>query len=223
MLKKLYSELKTRKFDLLFEVFSIFLGLTAALWLDDYRDKKKEHEFNRKMIIDIRGEYKEIAKLEKETQINRKFVDTLHFFANKSFAEIENLNLYDKKLLDKIKIEQNGEFALIDLIKLTKSEFTDSAISNTSWQILANQNLTSIDFELIKILGEIENTQKTVEFQANRLVLKYSLYEPLSKYDLMGMTNVLANMENSRYYLIQNVKVFLEKTKSYETENYIKL
>ena len=39
----------------------------------------------------------------------------------------------------------------------------------------------------------------------------------------MGMTNVLANMENSRYYLIQNVKVFLEKTKSYETENYIKL
>ena len=165
MLKKLYSELKTRKFDLLFEVFSIFLGLTAALWLDDYRDKKKEHEFNRKMIIDIRGEYKEIAKLEKETQINRKFVDTLHFFANKSFAEIENLNLYDKKLLDKIKIEQNGEFALIDLIKLTKSEFTDSAISNTSWQILANQNLTSIDFELIKILGEIENTKKQLSFK----------------------------------------------------------
>lgn len=218
MLKKLISELKNRRFDILFEVFSLFLGLTAALWLDDYRDKKKENEFNKKMILNIRGEYKEIAKLDKETQINRKFVDTLNFFANKSFVEIENLNLYDKKLLERIKKEQNEKFALVDLIVLTKSDFNDSAISNTSWQILANQNLTSIDFELIKLLGDIENKRKTVEFQANRLVTKYNLYEPLNAYDLRGMTNVLANMENSRFYLIQNVKEFLAKTEKYEKE-----
>ncbi len=218
MLKKLFTELKTRKFDILFEVFSLFLGLTAALWLDDYRDKKKENEFNKKMILDIRGEYKGIAKSEKEVQINLKFVDTLSFFANKSFTEIEKLHLYDKQLLIKIKVEQSGKFSLVDIIKLTKSDFNDSAFSNTSWQILSNQNLTSIDFELIKVLGEIENTRKTVEFQTNRLVSKYNLYEPLNKYDLLGMTNVLANMENSRFYLIRNVKDFLEKTENYETK-----
>lgn len=218
MLKKLISELKNKRFDILFEVFSLFLGLTAALWLDDYRDKKKENEFNKRMILDIRGEYKEIAKLDKEIQINRKFVDTLSFFANKSFVEIENLNLYDKKLLAKIKKEQNGKFALVDIMILTKGNFNDSAISNTSWQILANQNLTSIDFELIKLLGEIESTRKTVEFQANRLVTKYNLYEPLNTYDLRGMTNILSNMENSRFYLIQNVKEFLVKTEKYEKE-----
>lgn len=218
MLKKLFTELKSRKFDIIFEVFSLFLGLTAALWLDDYRDKKKENEFNKKMILDIRGEYKDIAKLEKEAQINLKFVDTLSFFANKSFTEIEKLRLYDKQLLAKIKVEQSGKFSLIDIIKLTKSDFNDSAISNTSWQILSNQNLTSIDFELIKILGEIENTRKTVEFQTNRLVSKYNLYEPLNKYDLLGMTNVLANMENSRFYLIRNVKDFLAKTENYEAK-----
>lgn len=218
MLKKLFTELKSRKFDIIFEVFSLFLGLTAALWLDDYRDKKKENEFNKKMILDIRGEYKDIAKLEKEAQINLKFVDTLSFFANKSFSEIEKLHLYDEQLLAKIKVEQSGKFSLIDIIKLTKSDFNDSAISNTSWQILSNQNLTSIDFELIKILGEIENTRKTVEFQTNRLVSKYNLYEPLNKYDLLGMTNVLANMENSRFYLIRNVKDFLAKTENYEAK-----
>jgi hypothetical protein len=107
-------------------VFSLFLGLTAALWLDDYRDKKKENEFNKRMILDIRGEYQEIAKLDKEIQINRKFVDTLKFFANKSFVEIENLNLYDKKLLEKIKKEQNGKFALCALAfdkQLNKVDF----------------------------------------------------------------------------------------------------
>jgi hypothetical protein len=218
MLKTLISELKNKRFDILFEVFSLFLGLTAALWLDDYRDKKKENEFNKKLILDIRGEYKEIAKLDKEIQINRKFVDTLNFFTNKSFVEIENLNLYDKNLLAKIKKEQNGKFALVDIMILTKGAFNDSAISNTSWQILANQNLTSIDFELIKLLGEIESTRKTVEFQANRLVTKYNLYEPLNKYDLRGMTNVLANMENSRFYLIKNVKEFLAETEKYEKE-----
>lgn len=218
MLKKLISELKNKRFDILFEVFSLFLGLTAALWLDDYRDKKKENEFNKKMILDIRGEYKEIAKMDKEIQINRKFVDTLKFFANKSFVEIENLNLYDKKLLEKIKKEQNGKFALVDFFALTKINFNDSAIYNTSWQILSNQNLTSIDFELIKLLGEIENTRKAVEFQANRLVMKYNLYEPLNTYDLRGMTNILSNMENSRFYLIQNVKDFLAKTEQYEKE-----
>ncbi len=218
MLKKLISELKNRRFDILFEVFSLFLGLTAALWLDDYRDKKKENEFNKRMILDIRGEYKEIAKLDKEIQINRKFVDTLKFFANKSFVEIENLNLYDNKLLAKIKKQQNGKFALVDIIILTKGNFNDSAISNTSWQILANQNLTSIDFELIKLLGVIENTRKTVEFQANRFVTKFSLYEPLNTYELRGMTNVLSNMENSRFYLTQNVKEFLAKTEKYEKE-----
>lgn len=218
MLKKLISELKNKRFDILFEVFSLFLGLTAALWLDDYRDKKKENEFNKRMILDIRGEYKEIAKLDKEIQINRKFVDTLNFFTNKSFVEIENLNLYDKKLLAKIKKEQNGKFALVDIMILTKGAFNDSAISNTSWQILANQNLTSIDFELIKLLGEIENTRKTVEFQANRLVTKYNLYEPLNSYDLRGMTNILSNMENSRFYLIQNVQKFLAETEKYEKE-----
>jgi hypothetical protein len=218
MLKKLISELKNKRFDILFEVFSLFLGLTAALWLDDYRDKKKEDEFNKRMILDIRGEYKEIAKLDKEIQINLKFVDTLKFFANKSFVEIENLNLYDKKLLEKIKKEQNGKFALVDIMILTKADFNDSAIYNTSWQILSNQNLTSIDFELIKLLGEIENTRETVEFQANKLVTKYNVYEPLNTYDLRGMTNILANMENSRFYLIQNVKEFLAKTEKYEKE-----
>lgn len=218
MLKKLISELKNKRFDIFFEVFSLFLGLTAALWLDDYRDKKKENEFNKRMILDIRGEYKEIAKLDKEIQINLKFVDTLDFFANKSFVEIENLNLYDKKLLEKIRKEQNGKFALVDLFALTKINFNDSAIYNTSWQILSNQNLTSIDFELIKLLGEIENTRKTVEFQANRLVTKYNLYEPLNTYDLRGMTNILSNMEKSRFYLIQNVKDFLAKTEKYEKE-----
>jgi hypothetical protein len=216
MLKKLLAELKKRRVDMLFEVFSLFLGLTAALWLDDYRDKKKENEFNNKMILDIRGEYKDIAKIEKELQINSKFVDTLRLFANKSFAEIENLHLYDAALLEKIKKEQNGEFSFSDIMVLTKSNFNDSWVSNASWELLSNQNTTSIDYELLKILGEIEGSRKIVEFQTNRLTSRYSLFKPLNKYELMEMTNILENIQSSKFYLISNVKVFLEKTKSYD-------
>jgi len=216
MLKKLLAEIKKRRIDMLFEIFSLFLGLTAALWLDDYRDKKKENEFNNKMILDIRGEYKDMAKIEKELQINSKFVDTLRFFANKTFAEIENLHLYDAALLDKIKKEQNGEFSFSDIMVLTKGNFNDSWVSNASWELLSNQNTTSIDYELLKILGEIEGSRKIVEFQTNRLTSRYSLFKPLNKYELMEMTNILENIQSSKFYLISNVKVFLEKTKSYD-------
>lgn len=216
MLKKLISELKNRKFDILFEIFSLFLGLTAALWLDDYRDKKKENEFNKKMILDIRGEYKDIAKLEAETYSNLKFVDTLLFFSSKSFTEIEKLNLYDSEYLAKIKKEQNGKFSFADYITLTKNNFNDGSISNTSWQILSNQNLTSIDFELIQILGKIENSRKTAEFQANRLAANHNLFKPLEKSEIQQMSSVLRNMLMAKSDLIKNVKVFLEKTEEYE-------
>lgn len=218
MLKKLISELKNRRIDILFEVFSLFLGLTAALWLDDYRDKKKENEFNKKMILDIRGEYKDIAQIEKELQINSKFVDTLRFFAYKTFAEIENLHLYDAQLLEKIKNEQNGEFSFSNIIALTNGNFNDSFVSNASWELLSNQNTTSIDYELLKILSKIEGSRKIVEFQTNRLTSKYSLYKPLNKYDVIEMTNILGNIQSSKSYLISNVKEFLEKTKSYDTK-----
>jgi hypothetical protein len=216
MLKKLLAEIKKRRVDMLFEVFSLFLGLTAALWLDDYRDKKKENEFNNKMILDIRGEYKDIAKIEKELQINSKFVDTLRFFTNKTFAEIENLHLYDAALLEKIKKEQNGEFSFSNIMTLTNGNFNDSWVSNASWELLSNQNTTSIDYELLKILGEIEGSRKIVEFQTNRLTSRYSLFKPLNKYELIEMANILGNIQSSKFYLISNVKVFLEKTKSYD-------
>lgn len=218
MLKKLFSELKKRRFDILFEVFSLFMGLTAALWLDDYRDKKKENEFNKKMILDIRGEYKDIAKIEKEVQINSEFVDTLRFFAYKTFAEIENLHLYNSQLLEKIKNEQNGEFSFSNIMTLTKGNFNDSWVSNASWELLSNQNTTSIDYELLKILSKIEGSRKIVEFQTNRLTSRYSLYKPLNKYEVVEMTNILGNIQSSKFYLISNVKEFLEKTKSYEIE-----
>jgi hypothetical protein len=216
MLKKLLAEIKKRRIDMLFEIFSLFLGLTAALWLDDYRDKKKENEFNNKMILDIRGEYKDMAKIEKELQINSKFVDTLRFFANKTFVEIENLHLYDPALLDKIKKEQNGEFSFSNIMTLTNGNFNDSWVSNASWELLSNQNTTSIDYELLKILGEIEGSRKIVEFQTNRLTSRYSLFKPLNKYELIEMANILGNIQSSKFYLISNVKVFLEKTKSYD-------
>jgi hypothetical protein len=216
MLKKLLAEIKKRRVDMLFEVFSLFLGLTAALWLDDYRDKKKENEFNNKMILDIRGEYKDIAKIEKELQINSKFVDTLRFFANKTFIEIENQHLYDAALLEKIKKEQNGEFSFSNIMALTNGNFNDSWVSNASWELLSNQNTTSIDYELLKILGEIEGSRKIVEFQTNRLTSRYSLFKPLNKYELIEMANILRNIQSSKFYLISNVKVFLEKTKSYD-------
>ncbi len=218
MLKKLFTELKTRKFDILFEVFSLFMGLTAALWLDDYRDKKKENEFNKKMILDIRGEYKDIAKIEKEVQINSKFVDTLHFFAYKTFAEIENLHLYNAQLLEKIKNEQNGEFSFANIMALTKGNFNDSSVLNASWELLSNQNTTSIDYELLKILSKIEGSRKVVEFQTNRITSRYSLYKPLNKYDAIEMLDILGNIQSSKSYLLSNVKEFLEKTKSYETK-----
>ncbi len=216
MLKKLLAELKKRRIDMLFEVFSLFLGLTAALWLDDYRDKKKENEFNNKMILDIRGEYKDVAKIEKELQINSKFVDTLRFFTTKTFDEIENLHLYDAALLEKIKNEQNGEFSFSNIMTLTNGNFNDSWVSNASWELLSNQNTTSIDYELLKILGEIEGSRKIVEFQTNRLTSRYSLFKPLNKYELIEMANILGNIQSSKFYLISNVKVFLEKTKSYD-------
>ncbi len=218
MLNKLLSELKKRRVDLLFEVFSLFLGLTAALWLDDYRDKKKEHEFNKKMILDIRGEYKDIAKIEKELQNNSKFVDTLQFFAHKTFAEIEKLQLYDAKMLEKIKKEQNGEFSFVNIMSLTKGNFNDSWVSNASWELLSNQNTTSIDYELLKILGEIEGTRKIVEFQTNWITSRYSLYKPLNKYEAIEMLDILRNIQSSKFYLLSNVKVFLEKTKGYDEE-----
>lgn len=203
---------------MLFEVFSLFLGLTTALWLDDYRDKKKENEFNKKMILDIRGEYKDIAKIEKELQNNSKFVDTLRFFAYKTFAEIENLQLYDAQLLEKIKNEQNGEFSFSNIVALTNGNFNDSWVSNASWELLSNQNTTSIDYELLKILSEIEGSRKIVEFQTNRLTSRYNLFKPLNKYDAIEMTNILGNIQSSKSHLIGNVKEFLEKTKSYDKE-----
>lgn len=218
MLKKLISELKNKRFDILFEVFSLFMGLTAALWLDDYRDKKKENEFNKKMILDIRGEYKDIAKLENEVQVNFKFIDTLQFFANKSFTEIEKLHIYDAKILAKIRKEQNDKFSFSDIITLTKSNFNDSQVSNASWQIFSNQNVTSIEYDLIKTLTKIEGARKIVEFQTNRLTSRYNLFKPLDKYEVLEMNNILRNMQNSRLSLIRAVQEFLAKTEKYEKE-----
>jgi hypothetical protein len=159
------------------EMISVILGILIALLIGNWKDKKDDKRFVKKILNSVSLELSDNkAELEKIIMEHKLFVDTLNIYIKSKDMPLGTL------------LSKSSGFRMVN-------------ISNTSWKTFLNANMELVDYEHISLLTGIDESKQNLRDQVDKLAdLIYSNLmskDPSKKIILMLMINDLISIENN--------------------------
>ncbi len=117
----------------------VILGIWIALWVNDWNKNKNDLQFLNSVLQSVK----------QENEVN--------------LTEIEQVMPKQKKLLESIgqNLDDNG-ITILEILSKAQG-FKIPSLKNTSSQSLINSKPELVDYEIIRILADLEGEQKTFE------------------------------------------------------------
>lgn len=121
----------------------VLLGIWIALWVNDWNENKKNQQFLNNVL----------GSVEKENETNVK--------------ELNAIIPRQEMLLDSLNAHlENVDVPILEILSRVQG-FKIPAIKNASSQALVNSKPELMEYEVLRILAEIESEHKTLEEKTN--------------------------------------------------------
>ena len=159
------------------EIIPVIIGILLALYINNYQENKRNESFVQTVLVSVTEEIKENAN-DLETQIMKH-----------------------KMLLDSIDVHLDNPASSIGYIINASKGIGFVSIKNTAWRSFMNSKMGLLDFKLISILTDIDESKKNMYARMEKITeLIFSRIESTDYEDkrllLLLVENLLTIEEN---------------------------
>lgn len=174
------------------EMITVILGILIALFVNDWKMNKDNERFLDQVITSISLEMEEnVAELQDVIPLHQQLMDTIEHYLHDSDMTISEI-LYNVGGVKGVNIK------------------------NTSWQSFLNPYIQLVDYEIISILTDIEESKQHMSQQtASLMTLVYPNVESTEASQKKALRILIGDLFNTEQQLLELHEGFLARIKGH--------